>query len=162
MKVVAVDVDGVLADFWNTYSKLFEIKPGSFDQKGSEEEADFWENPPYKFWYSLPRITEPRWIQEATRGYKVIFVTSAAHIQARRHWLIDHGFMGGAELLWPNSPQESKNEILNFLEPIMFIDDFGKNIEEAKTLDIKHCIKFENKDPEESWKKIKEILQGEL
>ena len=161
MKVVVCDVDGVILDFWNLYCEKFNIETG-YDRGDTKEEKEFWDNPPWEFWANLKPICDPDWVNHAFHGFRVVFLTNCAHPAARRDNLLDIGVFKSNTTLWCNPPGESKKDILEILNPIMFIDDFSKHIEEARALGIKHCIKYENRENAcEQWNKISNILREE-
>ena len=158
---IVVDCDGVLNDFWNTYSNTFAgVTNGNYWNK-NEITRDFWNNPKYDFWVTLPAITDYKQFNSIMEGHEVIFLTNTAHPKARKNWLAQNGFLTEDRTLICNPPNTSKKAILKLLQPDVFIDDYGKNIEEAKELNIPLCWKFDNEVTNHiEWRNIERELRS--
>lgn len=157
-KIAVVDVDGVLCDFWGFYQEKFGKKEG-YSAEDNPAENEFWKNPPYNFWSSIPRITNPEWLNRTLEGYTIVFLSNCPHPSARKDWLISNGFWKDDRIFIANPINTSKKNILRLINPQVFIDDFGKNIREGEEVKIPFCIKFDNKNPETQWNLIKESLE---
>ena len=157
---IVVDCDGVLNEFWNTYCKKFPNANWETDMMKRPEVADFWLNPQYEFWYSLPELADSETFNRIMEGHEVIFLTNTAHSKARKDWLECKGYLTKDRTLLCNAPGTSKYNALKALKPDVFIDDFGKNIADGWEAGVPLCIKFENDKPYEMWEKINEVIKS--
>ena len=151
MKRLAIDVDGVLADFEHAWSAVVASKTNM---------DHFWQNPPYDFWYGLAPLIHGKVFQDAVGKNEIVFLTNCPNTVARGEWLKAYGFWNDNCSLWASPPRSSKRNSLKILKPFAFIDDYPKNIKEADGLGIKHLITFDSKNPVKEWMRVKEIISG--
>ena len=150
---VACDVDGVLADFIGEYERQ-EIGTNPLINTDN-----FWKNPPYEFWASLARISDPNDFWDALDGCEVTFLTNCPNPKARSWWLIKHGFWRSGCALWCNPAGQPKTEPLRRLAPDLFIDDHDKQIKNGEKAGVPNLWLFDTENPGISWLNIKELIQ---
>ena len=172
---IVVDVDGVLADFIGPYEAKFG-KWVDNTVKGSPAIKDFWDNPPYEFWANLPVLVDSDIFNAAVEGHEVIFLTNTASPKGRREWLLKNNFLNEhvfmntprygdrleklvkERLLICNAPGTSKKATLAVLKPDLFIDDYGKNINDATALGIPTFKLNGKKDCRDRWGQLYKII----
>lgn len=152
MNRLAIDVDGVIADFITD----FLISDYNNDPK---KKSTFWKNPPYNFWINLRPLIEPAWFKKIIKDRDIIFLTNCPNATARRDWLKTNRFWTDKSCLWCNAPGEPKANALKMLAPDLFIDDYEKNWRECDNMGIP-IFKFDGKSPVKSWMEIDTLLNG--
>lgn len=131
---VGLDIDGVLADFWNHFLNVCQIKDRSpaSEWKDKRIDARFHEiAQDESFWLSMPVLIEPRELQFTP----VLYVTARPiSNEISREWLRMNGFPEAPVLTAYNKAPVIGNSV------DYFIDDAPHNYLEIKNFGKTRCL----------------------
>ncbi len=153
MNRLAIDVDGVLADFKTSFDM-------SRHNTNSQTRGIFWKNSPYDFWVGLESMIDYKLFKDIVKDREIIFLTNCPNATARRDWLKKKKFWTDKSCLWCNAPGESKLNALKMIMPDLFIDDYEKNWKECAKANVP-IFQFDAEAPLESWQAINLLINGE-